>query len=121
MMLSTFTYITAFAIIMLLLSFIRTIDSAWRIVFALIAMACFALLGLLIWNVELPVVLSTDEITSVKVFKTYEMQNGMWASYAASVFSLISFLINLFTYFAEQKAPQWHKTAERVRQRTQRY
>jgi hypothetical protein len=103
-----------------LLSFVTKINPAWRCVFAVLSMATFAISGLLIWNVELPVALSTDEISYVKVFKTWEMQNGQWVSYAASVFALISFLVNLFSYFSEQKMPRWHETSKRINQRLNR-
>jgi len=106
---TTFTYIVVFAIVSLVISFIPTINVAWRIVFALISMGTFALCGLFIWNVELPAILTTDEITYVKVFKDWEMNGGMWISYVASTFGLISFLVNMFSYFAEQKVPRWKK------------
>ena len=106
---TTFTYIVAFAIISLVISFIPSVNVGWRIVFALIGVGTFSLCSMFIWNVELPVVLTTDEITFVKVFKTWEMNGGMWALYGASTLSLISFIVNMFSYFAEQKVPRWKK------------
>jgi len=104
---STFTYIVVFAIIMLIVSWIPSINAGARCLFATISMFTFALCGLLIWNVEMPVVLTTDEIIYIAVFQEFEMTNGMWIAYAASIFALISLFANIFAFMQEQKVPRW--------------